>query len=115
MHILWILTLFLFIPFLFFLGTTALSHTHLMRPFNTRPATSIDDIVAYLAASSCMGDGFRARFAGVTVDPRRAVFDGGYLRNLGSGGQGSWEQMEMEDMIHGSMEIEDDDEDGRRV
>lgn len=55
---------------------------------------------AFLAASSCMGDGFRARIAGVTFNPRNASFGRNYRRGFGSGaGSAGWEQIEMEDML----------------
>ncbi|EUC34623.1 hypothetical protein COCVIDRAFT_98788 [Bipolaris victoriae FI3] len=47
-----------------------------------------------------MGEGFRARFAGVTFNPRNASFGRNYTRGFGSGaGSGGWEQIEMEDML----------------
>ncbi|KAH9882076.1 hypothetical protein J1614_001248 [Plenodomus biglobosus] len=74
MHILLLLSLLLFVPFLFFL--------------------------AFLAASSCMGDGFRTRFAGMTFNPRHASFGRNYTRGFGSGASSAgWEQIEMEDML----------------
>lgn len=81
MHVLLLLSLLLFFPFLLFLG--------------------------FLAASSCMGDGFRARVSGMTFNPRHASFGRNYTRGFGSGaGSAGWEQIEMEDMIG-----EDSDED----
>ncbi|KAF2459242.1 hypothetical protein BDY21DRAFT_268261, partial [Lineolata rhizophorae] len=47
-----------------------------------------------------LGDSFRARFSGVTLDPRPTSFGRYYARGLGSGvGQAGWEQIEMEDML----------------
>ena len=74
MNVLVLLSLLLFVPFLFCL--------------------------AFLAASSCMGEGFRARIAGVTFNPRNASFGRNYTRGFGSGaGSAGWEQIEMEDML----------------
>jgi hypothetical protein len=43
---------------------------------------------------------FRARFAGVTFNPRNASFGRNYTRGFGSGaGSAGWEQIEMEDML----------------
>jgi hypothetical protein len=66
--------------------------------------------VVFLALSSCMGDQFRARVAGipVTFNPRHATFGRQYTRGLGSGaGNGGWEQIEMEDMLGEDSEEED--------
>lgn len=81
MHVLLLLSLLLLVPFLFFL--------------------------AFLAASSCMGDGFRARFAGMTFNPRQASFGRNYTRGFGSGASSAgWEQIEMEDMLGDDSEDE---------
>jgi hypothetical protein len=72
MNVLVLLSLLFFIPFLFFL--------------------------AYLALSSCLGDGFRARVSGITINPRYASFGRSYGRNVGAG-VGGWEQIEMQDML----------------
>ena len=58
--------------------------------------------LVFLALSSCMGDQFRARVAGipVTFNPRHASFGRQYTRGFGSGaGSAGWEQIEMEDML----------------
>jgi hypothetical protein len=74
MNILVLLSLLLFIPFIFFL--------------------------VFLALSSCMGDGFRARISGMSINPRHGSYGRGYARGLGSGaGSAGWEQIEMEDMM----------------
>ena len=55
---------------------------------------------AFLVASLCVGDGFRARIAGVTFNLRNASFGRNYRRGFGSGaGSAGWEQIEMEDML----------------
>ena len=56
---------------------------------------------AWLTLSSCLGDGVRARIAGVTVTPRHGSYGRSYVRNMHSGaGQAGWEQIEMEDMMN---------------
>ncbi|KAF2009964.1 hypothetical protein BU24DRAFT_467460 [Aaosphaeria arxii CBS 175.79] len=56
--------------------------------------------IAFLALSSCMGENFRARIAGMTFSPRNTSFGRFYARGMGSGaGQAGWEQIEMEDML----------------
>ena len=75
MNIILLLILLFFIPFLFFL--------------------------AYLALSSCLGDGFRARISGATFNPRHASFGRSYARGLNSS-MGGWEQIEMQDMLAGA-------------
>ena len=75
MNVLVLLSLLFFVPFLFFL--------------------------AYLALSSCMGDGMRARVGGMT-------FSRSYARGLGGGAaNGGWEQIEMQDMLGEDSEDED--------
>ncbi|KAF1993373.1 hypothetical protein P154DRAFT_450384 [Amniculicola lignicola CBS 123094] len=47
-----------------------------------------------------MGDRFRARISGISLNPRYTSFGRSYARGLGSGaGSGGWEQIEMEDMM----------------
>ncbi|CBX93941.1 predicted protein [Plenodomus lingam JN3] len=54
-----------------------------------------------------MGDGFRARFAGMTFNPRQASFGRNYTRGFGSGASSAgWEQIEMEDMLGDDSEDE---------
>jgi len=56
-------------------------------------------LIAWLIVSSCMGDGFRARYSNVSINPRHVVFDRNYLRTVTSSGQGTWNQIEMDDML----------------
>lgn len=52
----------------------------------------------------------RARMAGVTVNPRHGSYGRSYARGMPSGaGQGGWEQIEMEDMVDKSWQLEDDE------
>lgn len=82
MNVLVLLSLLLFIPFLLFL--------------------------VFLALSSCLGDRFRARVSGFTLNPRHTSFGRNYGRGLGSGaGQAGWEQIEMEDMLGSDSESDD--------
>ncbi|KAF2143724.1 uncharacterized protein K452DRAFT_224199 [Aplosporella prunicola CBS 121167] len=65
--------------------------------------------IAWLAVSSCLGDNFRARIAGVSVNSRHPSFGRSYARTLGSGAaQSGWEQIEMEDMFDHTHEEDDD-------
>jgi len=74
MNVILLLILLLGVPFLFFL--------------------------AFLALSSCLGNDFRARVAGITFNPRHASYGRSYARGLRGGvGSGGWEQIEMEDML----------------
>jgi hypothetical protein len=53
----------------------------------------------YLALSSCLGNDFRARIAGFSIDPRYAAYDRHYVRTMASGGSGMSEQIELQDMM----------------
>lgn len=55
--------------------------------------------VAWLILSSCLGDSFRLRVSNTAIHPRRALFDRNYLRSVTSNGQGTWNQIEMDDML----------------
>ena len=69
MNVLLLLSLLLFIPFFLFLG--------------------------FLALSSCMGDRFRARVSGITLNPRHTSFGRSYAQGLGLGaGQAGWIEMD---------------------
>jgi hypothetical protein len=80
MHVLILLSLLFFIPFIFFL--------------------------VFLALSSCLGDRFRARVSGITFNPRYASFGRSYGRTVGAG-IGGWEQIEMQDILREEAEDED--------
>jgi len=57
-----------------------------------------------------MGDGIRAHFGGVTMNPRHGSYGRNYARNVYSGaGQGGWESIEMEDMMHREGHDDEDD------
>lgn len=104
MNVVLLLSLLLLLPFLLFLG---------MRPPH-RPNRSVTHISgpAYLALSSCMGDGFRASIPGVSINPRHASFGRAYGRTMGSGaGQAGWEQIEMQGMLDDSFALEEEEED----
>ncbi|KAH8794992.1 hypothetical protein F5882DRAFT_40138 [Hyaloscypha sp. PMI_1271] len=55
--------------------------------------------IAWLIVSSCLGDNFRLTFSNVSINPRQALFDRNYLRTVTSSGHGTWNQIEMEDML----------------
>jgi hypothetical protein len=67
-------------------------------------------LAAWLILSTCMGDSFRARVAGVPVNVRQANYGKTYARNLpnfGSGlNQGGFEQIELENMMDPEEEFE---------
>lgn len=74
MNVILLLVLLLGVPFLFFL--------------------------AFLALSSCLGNDFRARVAGITFNPRHASYNSAYARNLqGGAGSGGWEGIEMDELL----------------
>ena len=39
------------------------------------------------------------RVSGVSINPRQALFDRNYMRTITSSGQGTWNQIEMDDML----------------
>jgi len=67
--------------------------------------------LAWLILSFCVGDSFRFRMSNLTIHPRQALFDRNYLRSVASNGQGTWNQIEMDDMLgecpRSSVESED--------
>ncbi|TKX21895.1 hypothetical protein C1H76_5787 [Elsinoe australis] len=66
-------------------------------------------LLAWCALSSCLGDSVRARFGGVTVNPRYGNYGRSYARQMASGaGQGGWEQIEMQDMMDERDHSDDD-------
>ena len=65
-------------------------------------------LTAWLILSTCMGDSFRARVAGVPVNVRPANYGKTYARNFGSGlNQGGFEQIELENMMDPEEEFEE--------
>lgn len=55
--------------------------------------------IAWLIVSSCLGDNVRLRFSNVSVNPRQALFGRNYMRTVTSNGLGTWNQIEMDDML----------------
>lgn len=49
--------------------------------------------------TSCLGEGARRRIAGMSYNPREAIFDSNYMGAITSNGQGTWNQFEMEDVL----------------
>ena len=89
---LWLLALMLVVPLVLFIGVYLQTRRYV--------ATSADSIhTAWLAFSSCLGNGARGRFSHITINPRNALFDRNYLRTVTSNGQGTWNQIEMDDML----------------
>ena len=65
-------------------------------------------LAGWLILSTCMGDSFRARVAGVPVNVRQANYGKIYARNFGSGlNQGGFEQIELENMMDPEEEFEE--------
>ncbi|OJD24275.1 hypothetical protein ACJ73_04367 [Blastomyces percursus] len=60
---------------------------------------AISSVTAFLALSSCLGDSFRARIAGFSINPREAIYDRSYLRTMTNSGSAMSEQIELEDML----------------
>jgi hypothetical protein len=56
-------------------------------------------LAAWLILSSCLGDNLRFRIANVSFNPRQAIFDRNYMMTVTSSGQGTWNQIEMHDML----------------
>ncbi|PGH05539.1 hypothetical protein GX51_02878 [Blastomyces parvus] len=56
-------------------------------------------LLAFLALTSCLGDSFRARIAGFSINPRDAIYDRSYLRTMTNSGSAMSEQIELEDML----------------
>ncbi len=50
----------------------------------------------------------------VAIHPRQALFDRNYLRSVSANGQGTWNQIEMDDMLGESPRDSSDSEDERR-
>ncbi|OAP62939.1 hypothetical protein AYL99_02166 [Fonsecaea erecta] len=93
MGVLVLLSLLFFVPFLFFLG-------HVQ--------------TAFLALSSCLGERFRARVSGFTVNPRHGSYDRTYFRTMTNPGPSSSEHIELETMLNAQglyPDNHDDDDD----
>jgi hypothetical protein len=99
MNVLWLLGLLFFLPLLLFGGK---SHRILIAGVQSNLR------IAWLALSSCLGDRFRARVSNITLSPRQAIFERNYLRTFSSGGQTSWEHIEMEAMLEDNVANDED-------
>ena len=63
--------------------------------------------LVFLALSSCLGNDFRARVAGITFNPRHASYGNSYGRGLqGGAGTGGWEGIEMDELLREDSEDE---------
>ncbi|CAL3962628.1 unnamed protein product [Diplocarpon coronariae] len=56
-------------------------------------------LILWLILPSCLGESFRMRVSNVSINPPRALFGRDYLRTITSNGQGTWNQIEMDDML----------------
>ncbi|KKZ63665.1 hypothetical protein EMCG_02033 [[Emmonsia] crescens] len=66
-------------------------------------------LIAFLALSSCLGDSFRARIAGFSINPREGVYDRSYLRTMTNSSSAMSEQIELEDMLRDRVDDYDSD------
>ena len=66
---------------------------------------------AWLALSSCLGDGFRAQISGTRVHPRHGVYGRSYARGMASFAPAGSEQIEMEDVMTKDWNEDDADAD----
>ncbi|KAJ5279320.1 hypothetical protein N7478_004692 [Penicillium angulare] len=55
--------------------------------------------VAWLAASSCLGNGFRTRIGGFSAGSGLDAYGQSYLRTMANSGAAMSEQIEMDDML----------------
>ncbi|MCJ1334378.1 hypothetical protein MMC10_011087 [Thelotrema lepadinum] len=58
-------------------------------------------LIAWLILSSCLGDSFRARTSGFSINPRHASYDKYYFRTMANSNTVSAcsEQIELQDML----------------
>lgn len=54
----------------------------------------------FLALSSCLGQRFRARVTGFSINPRHGAYDQNYFRTMTTPGPGLSEHIEMETMLN---------------
>lgn len=103
MGVFWLLSLLFFVPLLFFLGWLLLL---------TIPSKwfADDTWTAFLALSSCLGDRFRARVSGFSINPRHGSYDQTYFRTMTNPGPSSSEHIEMETMLNDGGRNDHDDE-----
>jgi hypothetical protein len=64
----------------------------------------------YLALSSCLGDSFRGRISGFSINPRHAIFDRHYFRTMTNSGPGLSEQIEMENIFKADPDLDDSED-----
>ena len=63
----------------------------------------------FLALSSCLGERFRARVSGFSINPRHGSYDHTYFRTIPNAGPASSEHIEMETMLNERGLHSDDD------
>ncbi|OAX83319.1 hypothetical protein ACJ72_02319 [Emergomyces africanus] len=66
-------------------------------------------LIAFLVLTSCLGDNFRARIAGFSVNPREGAYGRSYLRTMTNSGSAMSEQIELEDMLRDRADDYDSD------
>ncbi|ODH14130.1 hypothetical protein ACO22_06672 [Paracoccidioides brasiliensis] len=67
-------------------------------------------LIVFLALSSCLGDGFRARLAGFPANTREGAYGRSYLRTMTNSGSAMSEHVELEDMIRDQVDYYDSDD-----
>ena len=83
-----ILWLLLLVPLILFIGSCPSSN----------PSRSDHGLPAFLALSSCLGNGFRSRY-GFSLDPREGIYDRTYFRTMTNTGPAASEHIELESML----------------
>ncbi|KAG5304802.1 hypothetical protein I7I50_05007 [Histoplasma capsulatum G186AR] len=66
-------------------------------------------LIAFLALTSCLGESFRARIAGFSINPREAAYGRSYLRTMTNSGSAMSEQIELDDMLRDRGDTYDSD------
>ncbi|PQE10195.1 glutamine amidotransferase type 1 protein [Rutstroemia sp. NJR-2017a WRK4] len=65
--------------------------------------------LGWMILTSCLGDSTRARISNISFNPRQATFDRNYMRTITSSGEGTWNQIEMDDMLGDNRRHSDDE------
>ncbi|KIY03916.1 uncharacterized protein Z520_00608 [Fonsecaea multimorphosa CBS 102226] len=77
-----------------------------------RPVLKEGPRIGFLALSSCLGERFRARVSGFTINPRHGSYDRTYFRTMTNPGPSSSEHIELETMLNaqGLHPVDEDDD-----
>lgn len=102
MGIFWLLGLLFFVPLLCFLGI-------IDARLPSRVKANVG--IVFLALSSCLGDAFRARVSGFSINPRHGSYDHNYFRTMTNPGPSSSEHIELESMLNERHMVHDDERD----